>query len=111
VQGGFSYCTAGIRVLTRSRGVCSQEYRHGKVIDRPVKEPEQATWPELRAAGEYWLMTRPSPASGRADATALPVTDRPQAATSNFSPDIVLGTESTGFVEDLVRPRGRGCGR
>jgi hypothetical protein len=66
---------AGIRLLTKSRGVCSQEYGHGEVIDRPVKEPKQAP--------------RPS-------------TDRPQAASSNFSSDIVLGTGSTGLVEDLV---------
>ncbi len=32
-------------------------------------------------------------------------------ASSNISANIPLGTGSTGFVEDLVRPTGRGCGR
>ena len=39
---------------------------------------------------------------GRRHGSPLPVTGRPQAASSDFLSDIVLGTESTGFVEDLV---------
>ena len=42
---------------------------------------------------------------------ALPDTDLPQAAVSNEIPHIVLGIESTDFVEGLVRPTGRGHGR
>jgi hypothetical protein len=43
-----------MRLLRRSRGVCSEGYGHGhgEVIGRPVKEPEQARWPELSATGE-----------------------------------------------------------
>jgi len=40
---------------------------------------------------------------GQAPRPPLPATDRPQAASSNFLSDIVSGTESTGFIEDLVR--------
>ena len=53
MQGGFSYCRAGIRLLTRNRGVWREGHGDGEVIDRPAKEPEQATWSDLRAAGEY----------------------------------------------------------
>ena len=42
---------------------------------------------------------------GRRHGSPVPVTGRPQAASSDFLSDIVLGTESTGFVEDLVRLR------
>lgn len=38
-------------------------------------------------------------------------TDSPQAASSNFPSNIVLGTGSTRFVECLARPTVRGCGR
>ncbi len=43
-------------------------------------------------------MARPSLDSGRQ--ALRPSTDRPQAASPDFLSDIVLGTESTGFVED-----------
>jgi hypothetical protein len=39
---------------------------------------------------------------------ARPDTDLPQAADSNEISNILLGIESTGFVESLVRPTGRG---
>lgn len=42
---------------------------------------------------------------------ALPDTDLPQAAVSDEISNIVLGIESTDFVEGLVRPTGRGRGR
>jgi Uncharacterised BCR, YnfA/UPF0060 family len=41
----------------------------------------------------------------------LPDTDSAEVAGSNIPPNIVLGIESTGFVEDLVRATSRGRGR
>ena len=49
-------------------GRLQRRVRAREVIDRPVKEPEQATRPELRPAGGYWLMARPGPDCGRAGA-------------------------------------------
>jgi hypothetical protein len=42
---------------------------------------------------------------------ALPDTDSPQVAVSNELANIMLGIDSTDFVEGLVRPTGRGRGR
>jgi len=44
---------------------------------------------------------------GRRHGPPLPSTDRPQAGASNIPANTMLGTESTGSANDLVRTYGR----
>ena len=64
MQGRLQLLQSWHTAVNEELGRLQRRVRAREVIDRPVKEPEQASWPELRAAGEYWLMARPSPASG-----------------------------------------------
>ena len=119
MQGGFSYRTAGIRLLTRSRGVCSEGYWRGRLTDRPAKELKQATW---RAAGGGWILARAASQPGfrqsRRRGPALPATDRPRAPVltsclascqepgERASQRILVGLEAGAAADDLLHDLG-----
>jgi hypothetical protein len=72
---------------------------------------EQDLIAEVGRRGVAELMEFRAFRPGRRHGSPLPGTYRPQTAGSNILANSVLGTASTGFVEDLFRPIVRGRGR
>ncbi len=98
--------SAGVRTLTTIgwAHAALDDHRDGAVAVRRAASRLECGVRTRRAAQSRF---RP----GRRHGAPLPSIDRPQAAGSKTRSNVALETGSTGFVEDLVRPTGRGCGR